>query len=531
MLAPATLLALQRSTGNRAVARLISRRPATPRTLARVVQGDVLAQSITPGWARALTDAELEQQLAIVRGAASGGDVGAQENLGVLEQDAVRRNPHGSSPARSQAPPQTSSPVSPRVSATASASQPVRVQIMTAAEYQALTGVEASQIPERRFVSAAAAGVGPAAVIARPPPLPFAANTTGVLWDGRHAVDVAVVDGTVTARGFRAEFWRHAASAGERAPLPLIGRPFPGGPFTASLNRGTPAAYTNDWFYLYMPDATLVTRNSATRADAVGLVGEMNVSGPEMLGQQYRFSPPPEGSPAFDAAFPTGVCPPGHVNCINGPLDVHEQALGGQHLQVTRPDGSTFDVARGPQQPGGPLESSAVGMDEWIGQSDEWFAARGLTRERIGPTMLARGASGVIRVGGTVLMVYGAVQSVERIADAEPGEERTVVVSEEAGSWTGGWVGSALASAMGGMFVCSETGPGAFVCGLVFGIAGGVTGSVVGADVGRDVGESINTLRNMTPQGLVEGSIQMFGTDEERRQYYEDQEFLRQAGL
>lgn len=69
------------------------------------------------------------------------------------------------------------------------------------------------------------------------------------------------------------------------------------------------------------------------------------------------------------------------------------------------------------------------------------------------------------------------------------------------------------------------------MCGLVFGIAGGVTGSVVGADVGRDVGESINTLRNMTPQGLVEGSIQMFGTDEERRQYYEDQEFLRQAGL
>lgn len=542
-LTPAKLLALQRSSGNRAVGAFLRRRHATsPPRLMRVVRGDVLTQSIGPDWARALTDDELAQQLEILRGAASGGDQSAQANLAVVEQEAVTRQPHGSSPVRPQAPvssPRQSSPAQSSTSPAAPASsapaggpgsgQQVRVQVLTAAEYATMTGVDASQLPERRFVSAGAAGLGPAAVMTRPPPVPFAANTTGVLWDGRHAVDVAVVDGTVTARGFRAGFLRHAASAAERAPLPLIGRPLPGGPFTTSLNRGTPGSYANDWFYMYMPDATLVTRNDATRASASELTEAMSAAGPGMEGVPYRFSPPPPGTPAYESAFGAGPCLGGN-NCVNVPIELHEQALGGPHVQVGDASAS-FDVARGPQSPGGPLEASAGGMDAWVGQSDEWFAARGLTRQRIGPTMLARGASGVVRVGGTVLMVYGAVQSIDRIADAQPGEQRTVVVSEEAGSWTGGWVGSALASAMGGMFVCSETGPGAFVCGLVFGVVGGVTGQTIGTEAGHEVGDAINTLSNATPQQLTEGAVQMFGTPDERRQYYEDQEFLQQAGL
>jgi hypothetical protein len=66
---------------------------------------------------------------------------------------------------------------------------------------------------------------------------------------------------------------------------------------------------------------------------------------------------------------------------------------------------------------------------------------------------------------------------------------------------------------------------------LVFGVVGGVTGQTIGTEAGHEVGDAINTLRNATPQQLTEGAVQMFGTPEERRQYYEDQEFLQQAGL
>ena len=77
---------------------------ASGRLLARTVQGDPMLQSIDDSWARALDDAELAQQLAILRSAAvSHGDEAtrttAQENLLVLEHEQVRRFPHGPPPA------------------------------------------------------------------------------------------------------------------------------------------------------------------------------------------------------------------------------------------------------------------------------------------------------------------------------------------------------------------------------------------------------------------------------------------------
>jgi hypothetical protein len=167
-------------------------------------------------------------------------------------------------------------------------------------------------------------------------------------------------------------------------------------------------------------------------------------------------------------------------------------------------------------------------MREYLGQSDAWFAERGLTRTRVGPTMLTRAASTVVRAGGVVLLVYGAAETAGRIADATP-DERPVVVSEEAGAWTGGWIGSVLTEAIGGAFLCSETGPGAFVCALVLGIAGGAAGGAAGHSFGHDIGEGIRTLQHATPAQLLEGSVQMFGTDEQRRQYYGTRDVLEGA--
>jgi hypothetical protein len=72
---------LQRAAGNAALA-----------MLAREVQGDVTATSVTPAFAQALTDAELESQINLLRGRlANQSDPALQANLAVLEDEAFRR--------------------------------------------------------------------------------------------------------------------------------------------------------------------------------------------------------------------------------------------------------------------------------------------------------------------------------------------------------------------------------------------------------------------------------------------------------
>ncbi|MEA2492507.1 MAG: hypothetical protein QOJ29_418 [Thermoleophilaceae bacterium] len=119
----AGLLRLQQTVGNRAVGRLIARQPdpASSRRLARIVKGDVLAMEIEPSFATALDDKELKQQLAKLRDAlARADDPTLRQNLTVLENEAVRRNPHGSSPLPAHAP----APATPPQPATPRAPQP-----------------------------------------------------------------------------------------------------------------------------------------------------------------------------------------------------------------------------------------------------------------------------------------------------------------------------------------------------------------------------------------------------------------------
>jgi hypothetical protein len=302
-------------------------------------------------------------------------------------------------------------------------------------------------------------------------------------------MDIAVVEGRPDVRGFRAGFGRHAASAVERALLPG------GGPATAWLNRRVPGSYANDWFYQYLPDATLVSNDRATPESAASFAESMEAAIPGFEGKPYRFSPPDPGDPAYERAFGSApFCARGGNNCINVPRDLHEQRLGGPHLQ-TGPAETPFDVTTGagPRKPGEPPGASARAMDEWIAQSDEWFASRGLTRTRIGPTMLTRAASSVIRVGGLVLLVYGAVKTHDRIAAASPAE-RPVVVAEEADPWTGGWVAGTISAALGEVFICGTSGPGAYFCVIGVGAVGGVGGGMAGEHIGHELGEAVERL-------------------------------------
>ena len=65
--------------------------------------------------------------------------------------------------------------------------------------------------------------------------------------------------------------------------------------------------------------------------------------------------------------------------------------------------------------------------------------------ERLGLANLPPGTIviGAIRVGGGVLLIYGAYQSATRIAEAPKGQQ-LIVAAQEGGSWLGGWVGATL---------------------------------------------------------------------------------------
>jgi hypothetical protein len=191
---------------------------------------------------------------------------------------------------------------------------------------------------------------------------------------------------------------------------------------------------------------------------------------------------------------------------------------------VIERDGHLIDVATGRDLTTGQqvLEpAAAVNMEEYLAQPEAFFAERGLTRTPIAGAMRLRLAAGVIKVGGSVLLVYGAVETASRLAEASPEELPVIVAGEEAGSWAGGFIGSVLADALGGAFVCAETGPGAFLCALAFGVAGGAVGGSAGQSLGHEMGEGLRNLGKLTLPQAIESGTMMFGTDEQKRAYRE----------
>lgn len=364
------------------------------------------------------------------------------------------------------------------------------VQTLTLDEFYEQTGLDASQIPENEYVPMSAmmnaAGFG---LVCQAPSrlVDLPANTTGVLWEGAHVSDFSRVGGeTSKVRGFRAEFMRHAISTGERSSLlswffkPLGRMVYPPGA-TTTLNRGVPGTFANDLLFQYNPRATVVYRTQGG-VNAPGFADYLDAVAPEYAGKSYTFSPPKEGTPAWFEAFGEGGCSPATMNCVNRPIEPHRRALG---LGANEPV---------PFVP----EKSAPGR--FLDPVDDYFFGKselppGLARKRIGPAMLAGGA---IRVGGSVLLVYGVWHTANRIADAEPGRERNIVIAEEAGGWSGNAVGGVLGNIAGKAIVCAETtGPGAFVCTAVLTIGGSVLGGMAGALIGKDIGEAWEDTREL----------------------------------
>ena len=320
------------------------------------------------------------------------------------------------------------------------------------------SGIEAGlpgshkQDPDSLFASLGGAGllpgIGSGSLLTRFPSYPIPANATGVIWTqvgAGHFSQFANVGGEMAARGFRYDLWMNL---------------FPG-----LRETGLPGSYQNDFWFTLLPNQTIVYRSSDQAAAEAFARQLLNTR----YSGTYQFPPRP-GSGVV-------VC---GKNCITAPTAEVDQALG-VRPEVLTPEGPIDITQAGRPTPGAPFEPSQAGrgsaVREWLGQDDAYFAERGLTRAKVpAATWAGRGGVAFLKTGGGILMLYGAYKTTKRIAQASP-EERPKVVYEEAGSWVGGAIGSALGTAGAAAIVCAPAGPVDLVC-----VAGGALGGfIVGA--------------------------------------------------
>ena len=132
------------------------------------------------------------------------------------------------------------------------------------------------------------------------------------------------------------------------------------------------------------------------------------------------------------------------------------------------------------------------------------------------------------RYGGRVLLVAGAALSVTRVVTA-PEDEQVHVAMQETGAWVFSLHGMELGAEAGGELGAAfgiESGPGAVLTAAIGALVGGAIGLWGGEeaanqlyDVGADAAEGVRILGD--PARLTETTTLMFGTPEDRRNYYE----------
>jgi hypothetical protein len=109
-----------------------------------------------------------------------------------------------------------------------------------------------------------------------------------------------------------------------------------------------------------------------------------------------------------------------------------------------------------------------------------------------------RGPTAFIRVGGTILTVYAAYGSIERLYDAwQQGSDAFVtVLVHETGTWTGGIAGAAAGGALA-RYACVYTGPFALACAVAMSLGGGWLGAKVGNWFAEIIMNIINAPENI----------------------------------
>jgi hypothetical protein len=434
------------------------------------------------------------------------------------------------------------------------------VRAMKETEFQAMTGIKASSIPEKRLLSPKEAGIIPDAgslagtgagtLFAPPPTLPLSLGTTGVLWSAdAHLSQFAVVpqenpalafffgDTTMNAYGFRANAPLHFGAATERLFDPA------GGPLTAMLNRGAAGNYVNDAIYPYVPvkggSVAIHVQGGGEKVpgaqELVACMAEANRSG--RLQGTYRFSTPPRNPPAiaFNRAFGGGKAAdpsfeaPEIVNCLNKANELTRKALQGRDLTLTV-EGRQVNLSTGTFVDTGErvpdmLPSAAKSMRPYLAQWDVDPAAQGLTRTPITGGMWLRGATGVLRIGGFVLMIFNLARVYSRYELASE-YEQPLVVGEEATQFTAGLLGSLIGEAIGEAVICVGTGPGFGLCVLATAALGGVVAGAMSEDTAKAMGKTLQDAAELNRQGkllpgILEAGTQVLGNERDKRIFQE----------
>lgn len=406
------------------------------------------------------------------------------------------------------------------------------VQAMRESEFQALTGIQVSSIPEKKLLSPEEAGlaVDPgllagigAGVLAGPrPTLPLPSGSTGVLWSANaHLSQFAVVpqdnpalafffgDAALEAYGFRSSLPLHLGSSLERS---IPGRPFT--PLTNMLNRGVPGNYVSDPVFPYLGSVAVYPKGGAANIpgarELVACMQEANRSG--TLKGTYRFSTPPRDTPFFDRAFGQGAAadpnfqPPEIVNCLNKADSITRQALQGRDLVVNIEGidvniSTATNVATGERVPG-MLPSAAPNMRDYLNQFDVNPGAQGLTRTPITGAVSLRGVTGVLRVGGFILMIANLARATDRYETASD-YDKPLVAGEEATLLTAGLLGSLIGEAIGEVVLCAGLGPGFGLCVLAASVAGGAVGGALAEDTAISVGQTLQTAAELNRKGQL----------------------------
>jgi hypothetical protein len=369
---------------------------------------------------------------------------------------------------------------------------------LTPEQFEQMTGVRANRLPENTFIganrlgslsepessagSSLAKAAGPAAVAAPLPMSVIPANSIGILWSFGHQSIFANVDGKLTIRGYRANLLTHG---GEILPGPV------GRWFTGQLLQGVPGGFRGDLLFTLFNNQSAIYLET-DGATSAGFASEIRT---REYGGTYRYSPPrPDAPPGsterlmYEKIYRARGAPRAVLcanNCSTVPLPEMETVLG-MHPGTRTPQG-WLDIATGRSESGefNPYEQGrASRMREFMRQPELARGRPGLVSLNMTPA--AARAVGYIRVGGSILMIYGLYQTASRIGEAWDTEELPLVITSEALSWTGGIVGTAVGTAAASALVCSPTGPvtvvcaaGGFLGGLIVGGAAALLGSLI----------------------------------------------------
>jgi len=387
------------------------------------------------------------------------------------------------------------------------------VNVLTADTFFNATGIDPAGLPDGMMIPldkaragtrspaapwlhGAAPGMGMGWGLAPWPALPAPSYATGIQWTQTgfgHVSQFSNLPGNPTMGGYRS--WG-AVHGYQGLHSKMTGRPW---------TTPVPGRYFNDWWFRLMaPQSQTIVYRVGTPQHAE-LVAELIAQG--RYTESYTFPPPASGAKC--------------TNCITVPQTEIYGALGGKPVIVT--ETGVYDiteVGRPSPQEAFSVEQAGRGktMREWLQRPTvETPTGRIETLEVAQvPRGTVWGTRGVacIRVGGIVMLIFGAAHTKERLEEAAGTPYFHRVVGQEAGSWIGGIIGSAVGAAGAGAIACSPSGPGAFVCaaaGFAGGLIVGAAGSILGAIGGDYVAEKLGGLGE-----VVETAGELFGPMIER---------------